>query len=430
MYNMTLSEAISAHTEKYRSALDKFSPHLAETYINCYSSTAQTALKKMPDGSYFVITGDIPAMWLRDSTAQVTNYVKLCRECDEADEIIRGVIRRQTGYITEDPYANAFNEEANGNGHVDDVPKKADIVWERKYEIDSLCYPIRLMYLYYKETGNTGFIKEVLPETARHILSLWRTEQHHNEESPYRFSREDCPYHDTLHNNGMGNPVKYTGMTWSGFRPSDDACVYGYLTASNMFAAVELGHMEEMLSCFGSEYASLIAECISLRADINEGIKKFAICEHEKYGKIYACETDGRGNRLFFDDANVPSLMSAPYLGFTDAEDEIYKNTRKFILSEDNPYFYTGKFASGVGSPHTPENYIWHIALSMQGLTSDDRDEMLRLLKYFDTTDAGKCRMHEGFDADNPEKFTREWFTWSDSLFAEFAERAVDLGII
>jgi len=427
---MTLNEALSERILKYSAALGKFSPHLAKTYANCIRSTAQTALKKMPDGSYFVITGDIPAMWLRDSTAQVSNYVKLCPECEEADEIIRGVIKRQTDYIKADPYANAFNEEANGNGHTDDVPKKADIVWERKYEIDSLCYPVRLMYMYYKQTGNTEFIRQVLPDTAKIILSLWRTEQHHTESSPYRFTRENCPYQDTLHNGGMGNPVKYTGMTWSGFRPSDDACVYGYLTASNMFACVELDHIAQMLSDLGREYAPLIAECISLRSDINEGIKKYAVCEHEKYGMIYACETDGKGNRLFFDDANVPSLLSIPYIGYSDADDEIYKNTRKFILSENNPYFYSGKFACGVGSPHTPQNYIWHIALSMQGLTSDDKDEMLRLLKYFDTTDAGTCRMHEGFFADDPQKFTREWFTWSDSLFAEFAERAVDCGVI
>ena len=427
---MTLKEAVDSHIEKYAPKIEKFSPHLAEMYRVCYPSTIYSAVKKMSDSTYFVITGDIPAMWLRDSTAQVSNYVSLCKDCEEARELIKGVIRRQSHYIKEDPYANAFNESANGHGHVDDVPKKADIVWERKYETDSLCYPVRLMYLYYKETGDIDFIKEVLPETAEIILAVWRTEQHHFEKSPYRFSRTNCPYHDTLHNDGMGSPVKYTGMTWSGFRPSDDACEYGYLTASNMFACAVLGYISEMLSNFNNEYSPLIAECISLRADIKEGINKFAVCDNEKYGKIYACETDGRGNRLFFDDANVPSLLSIPYIGYSAPDDEIYKNTRRFILSKDNPYYYEGKFARGVGSPHTPKDYIWHIALSMQGLTSDDKDEMLSIVKMLDTTDAGTCRMHEGFYADDPNKFTREWFTWSDSLFSEFIEKAADENVI
>ena len=218
-------------------------------------------------------------------------------------------------------------------------------------------------------------------------------------------------------------------MTWSGFRPSDDACSYGYLVASNMFAVVELGHLAEML-LFAGGSKLLIDDCLALRDEIDKGIRDFAVVQHEKYGSIYACEVNGMGDYYLFDDANVPSLLSAPYLGYCSAEDEIYRNTRRFILSKDNPYYYEGRFARGVGSPHTPSGYIWHIALSMQGLTSDDGNEVREILRMLETTDADTGYMHEGFCADDPTKFTRSWFSWSCALFAELVERAVDTGMI
>ena len=228
----------------------------------------------------------------------------------------------------------------------------------------------------------------------------------------------------------MGMPVSYTGMTWSGFRPSDDACVFGYLIPSNMFAVVTLGYMLEIFNSFYADETEFISKCKKLKDEINYGIQTYGTYDHPVYGKIYACETDGMGNKRLFDDANVPSLISAPYLGYTDKNDEMYKRTRRFILSEDNPYYYKGKFANGVGSPHTPEGYIWHIALSMQGLTSDDPDEISAVLKMLEDTDADTGYMHEGFCADDPKKYTRPWFAWSNSLFAELVEYAVDKNII
>lgn len=427
---MTIPNCVAQRTEKYCETIEKHSKKLALLYRNCYPNTLETATEFMPDGSVFVLTGDIPAMWLRDSTAEVSHYIPLAEKNEDIRRIIKGVIRRQRQYIEIDPYANAFKREADSHVEHNDFPPNKPIVWERKYEIDSLCYPIRLAYLYWKATEDGSILDDSFVKSAKITVDLFRTEQHHFEKSPYRFSRKNCPEHDTIHNNGMGNPVKYTGMTWSGFRPSDDACRYGYLVASNMFACVALNYLAQMLESSHPNEKELIAECSALKADIEKGIKDFAIVEHEKYGKIYACEVNGMGDYFLFDDANVPSLLSAPYLGFCDYDDEIYLNTRRFILSKDNPYYYEGKFGKGVGSPHTPKGYIWHIALSMQGLTSTDPEEIRNILHILETTDGGTGYMHEGFKADDPNVFTRSWFSWSCALFAELVEKAVDKKII
>ena len=426
---MKTPESLKQRTKEYAEKIGKYSKKLSAMYEKCYLSTIETCMERLDDGTVFLCTGDIPAMWLRDSTAQVSHYIPAAVNDEETAEIIKGVIARQRDYLKQDPYANGFKKEPDDRQIFNDIPANIPIVWERKYEIDSLCYPIRLTYLYYKATGDKSVLGSDFIESAKITVNLWKTEQHHFEKSPYRFTRKDCPEQDTIHNNGMGNEVSYTGMTWSGFRPSDDACVYGYLVASNMFACVELGHLTEMLGDINYDI-NFINECKTLKEEIESGIKKYSIVK-DKYGKdIYANEVDGRGNYFCYDDANVPSLLSAPYLGYCKADDEIYLNTRKFILSKDNPYFYTGKYAKGVGSPHTPKGYIWHIALSMQGLTTDDPDEIRELLGMLETTDAGTLLMHEGFNADNPDEFTRPWFTWSCSLFSELCEKAVDEGII
>ncbi len=425
---MRAPKALKERIERYAARLEKY-PKLSSLYRNCCPNTVETALERCDDGTYFVLTGDIPAMWLRDSTAQVTHYIPLAADREIAD-IIEGVIRRQLKYIEIDPYANAFNKEANGEGHTDDLPKQSPWVFERKYEIDSLCYPIRLLYLYWKATGRTEIIEERLDTIAKIIVGQWKTEQYHMERSPYLFIRPtvSVPW-DTIYNGGRGEPVAYTGMTWSGFRPSDDGCQYGYLTASEMFAVVVLGYMSEMLRAVCHNDA-LAKECDTLAAEIDEGIKKYCIVEHEKYGRIYACETDGMGNYSMIDDANIPSLLSIPYIGYSDIDDEIYRNTRRFLLSADNPFYFEGKYASGIGSRHTPDGYVWHMALVMQGLTAKGAEEKLRILDMIAATDADTGYLHEGFDANDPYKFTREWFTWPNSLFAEFIEKCVDDGIL
>ncbi|MFD1954915.1 glycoside hydrolase family 125 protein [Paenibacillus thailandensis] len=399
-------------------------PKLLQMYKNCFPNTLETTTRLLDDGTAFVFTGDIPAMWLRDSSAQVKQYLPFAKEDAELQRILEGLILRQMKYICIDPYANAFNESANGKRWDDDNTELNPWVWERKYELDSLCYPLQLGYLYWKATGRTAVFGETFEAAARAILRLLETEQHHTEKSNYRFTRPQGPKSDTLRNGGKGMPVGYTGMTWSGFRPSDDACTFGYLIPSNMFAAVALGYLEEIArDVLKDDY--LAAWASRLEEEIRYGIETYGVYRHPEFGDIYAYETDGFGHYNLMDDANVPSLLSIPYLGYAGRDNPVYRNTRKFILSEHNPYFFKGTAAQGIGSPHTPRGYIWHISLTMQALTSDDAEEIASIVELLERTDAGTGFMHEGFHADDPSRFTRPWFAWANSLFSELVTKLI-----
>ncbi|CQR45845.1 hypothetical protein BN1058_00085 [Paraliobacillus sp. PM-2] len=392
---------------------------LHQMFEQCFVNTYTTTLKKQEDGKTFVITGDIPAMWLRDSAAQVRPYLLAAEEDKEIADLLEGVIRQQFDFILHDPYANAFNESANGKGHQADQTEMTPHIWERKYEIDSLCYPIQLAYLFWKSTGRTAFIEETLKQVMENILHVWRTEQDHENLSAYRFSRTDVRQSDTLIRDGKGGHVVSTGMTWSAFRPSDDACTYGYLVPANMFAVVVLGYAAEMVDqVLNNE--SLKEQCLEIRDEMKQGIETYGKLHHPIQGDMYVYETDGNGRFNLMDDANVPSLLAAPYLGYLTYDDTVYNNTRQFLLSRENPYYYEGKDANGIGSPHTPDHYIWHIALAIQGMTTTDEAEKQRILAYFKKTDGGTGYMHEGFNADSPEEFTRDWFAWANSMFSEF----------
>ncbi|MGL5417637.1 MAG: glycoside hydrolase family 125 protein [Clostridium sp.] len=399
---------------------------LRKLFFNCFINTMETTVKLTEENDTFVITGDIPAMWLRDSTSQIEHYLPFVNEYPVLKELFTGLIKRQIKCINIDPYANAFNIEANGQKWDNDITKDSPWVWERKYEIDSLCYPVRLIYKYYKKTDDTSIFTEELKSTLYKIIETFKIEQNHSEDSNYFFKRLNCSITDTLPNEGHGNPVSYTGLTWSGFRPSDDTCIYGYLIPANMFASVILSYIKE-LSLTIYDDTILFRMARDLKNQIDEGIKNHGVVSNETFGDIYAYETDGRGNYTLMDDANVPSLLSIPYLEFRGNDDEIYKNTRNFILSNENPFYYEGKIAKGIGSPHTPKDYIWHISLAMQGLTSSSEDEIKTLIKLLVDTDGDTGFMHEGFHVDNPSEFTRDWFAWSNSLFSHFIYEKVIL---
>ena len=390
----------------------------AKLFANCYPNTAATTTRREEDGTYFVFTGDIPALWLRDSSAQVRHYLPLAKDHEEIRLYISGLSRRQAKYILIDPYANAFNEEANGKCWSHDRTKQGPWVWEHKYEVDSLCYPIQLAYLLWKSCGETSHLDENFHKALKTIFDVWTLETHH-ENSAYYFERTNCPESDTLPNGGKGNPVAYTGMTWSGFRPSDDACRYGYLIPSEMFAVVVLGYASEILTQVYQD-RDLALQMSRLAAQIRQGIETFGKVHDPEFGDVYCYECDGLGHYHFMEDANVPSLLSIPYLGYTTADDPVYQNTRRMILSKRNPYYYEGSAISGIGSPHTPPEYVWHIALSMQGLTSQDPEEVTRLFDMLISSDADTGFMHEGVYRNDPSQFTRPWFAWSNSLFSEF----------
>ncbi len=404
---------------------EKQSETVAQRFERCLANTWNTTFKRQEDGTTFVITGDIPAMWLRDSAAQVRPFLT-ASEDPEVGDLIEGVVRRQFRYIGQDVYTNAFNEEANGRGHQGDATDSGPWIWERKYETDSLCYPIQLAYLLWKNAGRTSQFDESFVRGVQAIIATWRTEQRHEERSPYRFERSDGAPTDTLGRGGLGSLTAFTGMTWSGFRPSDDACRYGYLVPSNAFAVVVLGYAAEIARKVLNDSA-LAKETETLASEIEAGIRRFGVIEHPELGRLYAYEVDGLGSVNLMDDANVPSLLSLPYLGFCDKDDPLYEATRSFVLSSRNPYFYEGEAAAGIGSPHTPPHYIWHIALAMQGMTAGSGQERREMLELIMNTDGGTGFTHEGFHADRPEEFTRPWFSWSNMMFCELV--LMDSGI-
>lgn len=405
-------------TEKKLAILE---PKLLPLFRQCYLNTLETTVNLLDDGTTFVITGDIPAMWLRDSTAQIRPYLRLAAEDETIRRVVAGMIRRHAQYLLIDPYANAFNQEANGHGHQDDITQMNPWIWERKYELDSLCYPVQLLHDYAETTHDNSIFDENIYRMLQVIVSTMRTEQHHDERSPFSFERIG-PASDTLPLGGHGTRTNFTGMVWSGFRPSDDSCKFGYLVPANMFAVVILEHV---MSVAGDIYhdQALADAAQQLRAEIQFGIETYAVVQHPRFGRMYAYETDGYGNYNLMDDANVPSLLSVPYLGYCAANDSVYQNTRAFVLSDANPYYFSGQYARGVGSPHTPHGYIWPIGLIMQGLTSTDADEQNALIQMLISTTAGTNFMHESFQPDHPEDYTRSWFAWANSLFGEFILR-------
>ncbi len=422
---MDIPKILLQKADETEKILETKCPEAAPFFKRCFLNTIETTVTKLEDGSYFVITGDIPAMWLRDSAAQLKPYIRYANDDDNLKEILRSVIEKHAYYVCLDPYANAFNAKPNPQSHNDETSFSHELIWERKYEVDSLCAPLYLAYEYYQNTLDNSIFTENFLNMLWKILETFKKEQNHTANSTYFFNRKDCPALDTLPNDGKGEEVGYTGMTWSGFRPSDDRCKQGYLIPANMMAVCALKKAAEMAN-IGYEDTKLESECRSLAFDIDEAIKEYGTIDNERHGKMFAYETDGKGAYVLMDDANSPSLLSAPYLGYVKADNEIYKNTRDFVLSNDNPWYFEGSAAKGIGSPHTGIDKIWHISLSMQALTSTNKDEVRECIKMLTTTDAGTGLMHESFYKNDSTNFTRPWFAWSNSLFAELLIRIAE----
>lgn len=424
---MEIPHAIREKADELAKILSERRPALSDMIGQCYRSTAETTLQEDELG-VFVITGDIPAMWLRDSAGQAAHYVELAAQSEDVRTLIRGILARQCEEVCIDPYANAFNHGPNGRSFnpSDESDSKSPWVWERKFELDSLCAPLILASDYYDATGDDGIFTSKFHRMLETAVKVCRTEQDHAV-SPYYFRRNSELVTESLSNNGKGAPVKKTGMVWSGFRPSDDACTYNYLVPANMMAAVAFRRAAPLAEK-GLGDAALSRECLSLSEEIENGIEKYGVAEHPKYGKIYAYETDGLGHYNLMDDANSPSLLSIPFLGYREASDPIYRDTRAFVLSEDNPYYYKGSEAEGIGSPHTPKGYIWPMAVTMRALTSEDRGEILDCLTILEKTHDGTRFMHESFDTSDPSKYTRPWFAWANSMFSLLIVRLVKSG--
>jgi hypothetical protein len=350
-----------------------------------------------PDGTAYVKTGDIPAEWLRDASAQSRPYLFFAKDDPEVRRLLLAIVARMTKYLQIDPYANAYTLDYR--------------VWEQKFELDSLAYPTALAWSYWKTTGDTSIFTPDFSKMLDGVLATMQREQDHPRNSRYS--------HRELANNGAGRPVGYTGMIWTGFRPSDDACFYNFLIPSEMFAVVALGDMSEIER---DVYHNVVKahEAKALRDEVQRGIQTYGLVSVPKYGYIYAYEVDGLGHAILTDDANIPSLLSAPYIGYTAANDRYYDNTRRFLLSQDNPSFYQGQKARGIGSYHTPDHWVWPLALIVQGMTATTAVEKQDVLSQLLASDPGDHLLHESFNPNDPRQFTRQDFGWPNALFSEF----------
>lgn len=407
-------------------------PKLSWMFGNCFPNTLDTTVHyRVQDGrpDTFVYTGDIHAMWLRDSAAQVWPYLQLMKKDEPLMKLIAGVVNRHTKCILFDPYANAFNDGPAGGEWMTDLTDMKPELHERKWEIDSLCYTVRLAYHYWKISGDTSVFSKDWEKAAGLIVKTFREQQRKDSLGPYKFQRRTERQLDTLCNDGYGAPVKSVGLIVSSFRPSDDATTLNFLIPSNLFAVTSLKQLAE-ISTQVTRNSSFASECTALAAEVQHAINTYAVSDHLHYGKIYAYEVDGFGNRLFMDDANVPNLLSLPYLGSIDKNDKIYQNTRNFVWSLDNPYFFKGASGEGIGGPHIGFDMIWPMSLIMKAMTSSDEAEIRSCVKMLRDTDGGTGFMHESFHKDNPAKFTRSWFAWTNTLFGELILKLVNEGKI
>ena len=392
-------------------------PKLRWMFENCFPNTLDTTVKLWGEDDSFVITGDIPAMWLRDSAAQVWPYLRFCKDDRNLAKLVRGLIRRQLRSLLLDPYANAFNlcPDSMSPNWQDDLTLMKRGVFERKYELDSQCYPFRLAMGYVKATGDGSILDDLYEKALAKVKSVmeyqrrrdWTHEEQflngYDDEMEYQFMRVTHAMHDTQSNRGMGHPGKPCGLIASAFRPSDDATIFPYLIPSNLMAA------QVMLETGDTAFAN----------EIRRAVEREAIVNHPKYGRIYAYEVDGFGNHLLMDDANVPSLLSLPYIAPDVMDRDVYENTRRFVLSDDNPYYFQGVEGSGIGGPHVGVGAIWPMSVIMQALTSDDGKEIDACIEMLKNTDGGMGQIHESFSRDTSKKYTRGWFAWANTLFGE-----------
>ena len=424
------SEAIEKKIMEVKKLL-KDAPYLAWMFENCFPNTLDTtvhySVTEDGDDDTFVYTGDIHAMWLRDSGAQVWPYVQFAKDDEKIRRMVRGTILRQLKCICLDPYANAFNMGPTGSEWESDYTEMNPCLHERKYEIDSLCYPIRLAFYYWQVTGDDSIFGDLWREAISKILKTFREQQRKENKGPYRFMRNTNRQYDTVCNDGYGNPVKPVGLIASVFRPSDDATVFLYLVPSNFFAVSSMRKISEVLTKVNHDTAAA-AEFTLLADEVEDALKKYATYQHPKYGTVYAFEVDGFGNQLLMDDANVPSLLAMAYLGDMAIDDPVYQNTRRFVWSEDNPYFFRGKVGEGIGGPHIGYDMVWPMSIMMRAFTSQDDDEIMQCLQMLVDTDNGTGFMHESFNKDDASKYTRSWFAWQNTLFGELILKLIDDG--
>lgn len=399
-------------------------PKLRWMFANCYPNTLDTTVRmSQVDGApdAFVITGDIPCLWLRDSAAQLKPYLHLANRDPALADVFRGLIARQARSILIDPYANAFMEDPSAASNLEwalsDETEMKPGVAERKWEIDSLCYPIRLAYGYWRQTRDPRPFDATWAAAAAASVRTLREQQRKDGPGPYRFRRKANQPTETLLW-GHGNPTRPVGLIHSAFRPSDDACLYPFLIPANLFAVTTLRELA-VLAVEARPDPGLAAQATALADEVEAALRQWGTMHLRDGREVWAYEVDGFGNAVFMDDANAPSLSSLAYLGCVSSTDPLWRRTRDAAWSPDNPWFFKGRAAEGIGGPHVGQGQIWPMSLIIRALSSDDPAVIRACLRQLRDTDAATGFMHEAFDQDDPTRFTRSWFAWANGLFGE-----------
>ncbi|EGI56086.1 hypothetical protein SUS17_920 [Sphingomonas sp. S17] len=399
-------------------------PTLRWMFGNCYPNTLDTTVLSLgevngkPDA--FVITGDIPCLWLRDSAAQLRPYLHLVKRDPALGRLFRGLIGRQARSILIDPYANAFMQDPSAKTNLswalkDDTEMKPGVA-ERKWEIDSLCYAIRLAYGYWRETGDVTPFDAEWKASARLIVKTFREQQRKDGLGPYGFRRSAPEPTETLYR-GYGLPTRPNGMIHSGFRPSDDACLYEQFVPANLFAMTTLRELATLSNAVGEP--ALAQDATALAAEVEGALKQHGTMTLPSGEHVWAFEVDGYGNAVFMDDANVPSLSGMAYLGCVDPTDPLWQRTVAACWSTNNPWYFEGKALTGIGGPHTGPGQVWPMSVIVRALTSTDPALLRSSLAMLRGSQGGTGFIHEGVDIDDPTKFTRDWFAWANGLFGE-----------
>ena len=403
----------------------------------------------------FIVTGDINAEWLRDSTNQLAQYQTLASTAPDLSNLILGAINTQVEFVLQSPYCNAFQPPSPSrlspvHSGQDDIVHPAyepSVVFECKYELDSLANFLSLGNQYHAATKSNAFLTTRWFKALNNVLHVLNSQSRPTfnptsqayERNEYTFMRSTRAGTETLNLGGIGNPLADgTGLIRSAFRPSDDATTFGFLIPANAMMSVELHRTASILSTFAPTLPksqqeivnSLVSTLYSRSASIRKGIFTHAVVTHPTYGKVFAYEVDGYGSHILLDDANVPSLLSLPLLGFVNSsspnhEWEIYQNTRRMILSPSNPYYLTGPAFTGIGGPHIGLRNAWPMSVLVQAATSDDDVEILDCLERVKNVSVfglinESVDVREGVKrGGGGEGMTRSWFAWANSVFAK-----------
>lgn len=390
-----------------------------------------------PEELSFIITGDIEAMWLRDSANQLQSYTSILRPSSQNGSLaslFRGAINLQARYILGDPFCNAFQAPIESkiprksSANSDTISPSYDYmaVFSCQWELDSVASFLQLSADYARMTGDIAFfskhswvkaVAKILQITSSMMIDSY-DEEGNWQHTPYTYC---APYGGTPINECNGSPHRGNiGLVRSFQRPSDDSCIYQYLIPSNMMYSVALNASSHIMAAVQPPASNLTSWMRQMSTGIRSAINTHAIVNDPVHGPIYAYEIDGFGSAILMDDPNIPSLLSAPLIGYTSpTTDKIYTATRAKILSRSNPYYAWGPIITGVSSMHTLPGRAWPMANIVAILTSEDDAEIERHIRWVLGSTDGYGLVHESVHAHAEGVWTRGWFSWANGLFGQ-----------